>query len=72
MNRLLKTTPGALAGRRLEQMMLSGAGDSLGPVADIEFVVAAVEIPLDGADRNEECGPSGREQKEAARGALTP
>ena len=27
--------------------------DGLGPVADSEFVVDAVEIPLDGADRNE-------------------
>jgi hypothetical protein len=38
-------------------MMLSGAGDGLGAVADREFVVDAVEIPLDGADRNEEFGP---------------
>jgi hypothetical protein len=50
MNRLLKTAPGALAGRRLEQTMLPGAGDGLGAVADREFVVDAVE---DGADRND-------------------
>ena len=41
----------------LQQILLSCTGDGLGAVADSEFVVDAVEIPLDGADRNEELGP---------------
>ena len=52
--------------------MLPGTGDGIRAVAKIEFVVGAGEVPLDGADRNEESDPSGHEQKDVARGALTP